>query len=385
MGSAPIVDWAILKIAQRCNINCDYCYVYNRGDDGWRARPAVMLESVVEAFTARVFRHSNTFSLKEFHVEFHGGEPLLVGRKRFESICETIRTGAGVPIRFHMQTNGILLDRDWLELLDRFDVSFGISLDGPPGLHDRHRVDHKGRGTAYRLLRTLHDLSSDVRFHRLFGGALCVVSEPLPHGGDLLDWFVSNGVLDLDFLLPDGNHVNPPTPGFTPEPYTQFWLQVYDRWSSYGDQAPRIRTLRTFLRGLVGERSTIDAHGGDLRTMLVVETDGSIGISDVGRICEPLNADIHSVMVDELCAHQERADLATLQTPAQVCTRCQWFSVCGGGYLPHRFNGKDFASPSIYCGVWDGLLTRMNDDMQGELDRIRYDARLPPACATAGA
>ncbi len=32
--------------------------------------------------------------------------------------------------------------------------------------------------------------------------------------------------------------------------------------------------MRTLLRGLVGEKSGMDAHGGDLRTMLVVETDG---------------------------------------------------------------------------------------------------------------
>ncbi len=25
------LDWVILKIAQRCNLDCTYCYVYNRG------------------------------------------------------------------------------------------------------------------------------------------------------------------------------------------------------------------------------------------------------------------------------------------------------------------------------------------------------------------
>ncbi len=30
-SSAGVLDWVILKIAQRCNLDCTYCYVYNRG------------------------------------------------------------------------------------------------------------------------------------------------------------------------------------------------------------------------------------------------------------------------------------------------------------------------------------------------------------------
>lgn len=198
-----------------------------------------------------------------------------------------------------------------------------------------------------------------------------MVSEPLPHGGAILEWFVENGVRDIDFLMPDGNHVNPPSDRFDPEPFARFWMEVYERWCAYGATAPKVRTLRTLLRGLVGERSTLDAHGGDLRSMMVVETDGSIGISDVGRICKPLNVDVHSILRHEIRAHQERADLARIQEPAPTCMACRWFGACGGGYLPHRFNGTDFASPSIYCVVWEKLLTRMDGDVRTELREAR--------------
>ena len=27
---------AVIKVTERCNINCDYCYVYHKGNDDFR-------------------------------------------------------------------------------------------------------------------------------------------------------------------------------------------------------------------------------------------------------------------------------------------------------------------------------------------------------------
>ena len=31
------IDTVLLKVASRCNLDCSYCYVYNMGDEAWRA------------------------------------------------------------------------------------------------------------------------------------------------------------------------------------------------------------------------------------------------------------------------------------------------------------------------------------------------------------
>ena len=41
---APPLAWIVLKIVQPCNLNCTYCYVYNRGNDSWKSRPATRPE-----------------------------------------------------------------------------------------------------------------------------------------------------------------------------------------------------------------------------------------------------------------------------------------------------------------------------------------------------
>ncbi len=54
---SPLVEF-VLKIESRCNLNCDYCYVYNMGDESWRDQPSSMSLDVVDqlASGATTFR-----------------------------------------------------------------------------------------------------------------------------------------------------------------------------------------------------------------------------------------------------------------------------------------------------------------------------------------
>src|SRR4051812_37419704 len=152
-GSASPLAWVVLKIAQRCNLNCTYCYVYNRGDDSWKSRPAIVSNAVVEMLGTRIAEQSSTYGLDKFVVEFHGGEPLLLGKRRFDDLAVRLRrASAGVQLVYKLQTNGLLMDEDWLEVFARHQVSFGISLDGPPVLADRFRVMRRGGGGSTSLL-----------------------------------------------------------------------------------------------------------------------------------------------------------------------------------------------------------------------------------------
>src|SRR5271167_245716 len=47
----------VFKVASRCNLNCAYCYVYNKGDDSWRSRPAFMSDAVLGHTIDRIRGH----------------------------------------------------------------------------------------------------------------------------------------------------------------------------------------------------------------------------------------------------------------------------------------------------------------------------------------
>src|SRR5438445_10057899 len=52
----PITE-LVLKVHQRCNLACDYCYVYTGADQSWRDRPAAMSDVTRRAALDRLARH----------------------------------------------------------------------------------------------------------------------------------------------------------------------------------------------------------------------------------------------------------------------------------------------------------------------------------------
>ena len=376
LTDATVLDWVVLKVVQRCNLNCDYCYVYNRGDDSWKSRAPVVSQLVIETLADRIREHCATHDLKRFVVELHGGEPLLLGKARMQRLIDTLRARAKpVDLRFLLQTNGLLLDSEWLALFDKNDVSFGMSLDGPPEVNDRHRVFANGSASTRRLLEVVRGLRAEgPLFDRLLGGVLAVI-DPAANGGDLVRWFASEGFRSFEFLLPDGTYRNYP-PGWTgAAPYRRFLIEAFGAWYSMGRDAPRIRLFEMMMLGLMGQPTTLDALGGDIRKLCVIESDGSIGISDVVRICGRDYAyDRLNIFEHGLDVHAAYHSLDRIQRACDQCQACPAFKACGGGYLPHRHDGVSFDNPSIYCEALYGLSRRMLEELQAGLpaSAIRY-------------
>lgn len=376
-----VLKQVILKVAQRCNLDCTYCYVYNRGDDSWKTRPALISERVVRRLAERIREHCTAYDVRCFTVELHGGEPLLMGKRRMRRLLEILSETAGVELRFTLQTNGVLLDVEWVELFAEYAVSFGISLDGPPELADRRRLVRKdGSGSTQRVIDNIRRLTAATpHFTALFGGCLCVV-DPDSDGAALVDWFAGEGIEAFDFLLPDGNRANPPEGWTGSQPYRRFLLSAFDRWYAMGERAPRIRKFEQMLTGLMGGRVVLDALGGALEQLCVVESDGSIGVSDVARLCGgDFSTDVMTIFDHPLDAHAEGYKLAALQTVSRQCAGCPHLRACGGGYLPHRFDGEGFDNPSLYCEALFAVSERMTGHLRRDLPAEMW--RAAPAAA----
>ena len=67
----------ILKLHSRCNLACDYCYMYEMADQSWRRMPRRMSKAVIDRTAVRVAEHVDAHGLTRAEVILHGGEPLL--------------------------------------------------------------------------------------------------------------------------------------------------------------------------------------------------------------------------------------------------------------------------------------------------------------------
>jgi uncharacterized protein len=346
----------ILKVAARCNLNCTYCYVFNKGDSTWKQRPPIMSDTAFTATLERIRRHCLFAGQKSVKVLFHGGEPTLVGTQRFDSWCEEARKTLEdvAEVRFSLQTNGTLLNDEWAKVLLKHNVFIGISMDGPKRIHDRFRVDHKGQGSYERVERGL----SVLREAKIPFGILTVIPFGAADPVSIHRHFVSLGTKSVGYLLPDFTHdtIAPIRQRYGLTPCADFLIPIFDEWWFNGTPDFDIREFREIARLIMGGRHTIDFLGNDPAHYVVVETDGEIEGLDCLRVCEEgmtktglnvMDADFRDI--ERASAFHARAMFEGKELP-QACRSCPERDICGGGYLPHRYSrDRGFDNPSVWC------------------------------------
>jgi uncharacterized protein len=372
LAQVPIVNF-IVKVVSQCNLNCRYCYMYNKGDDSYRFQPHRMSAEVVRFALSRVASYCLEENLTETTFIFHGGEPLLAGMDFFRRFVREAAEILGLQIKpnYVLETNGTLLASEWLDMFRELGISFGISLDGPEATNDRSRVNHAGDGSYESVRRALDVVVADRRLDKLFGGVLTVIdlsADPL----DIYHHWREIGIRRCDFLLPDGTYDNPP-PGISiagcETPYADWLINIFDEWFHNEDTTLSIRLFEEIIGLLFESGAGNDAIGGGRNGLLVIETDGGIEPVDVLKICGPaftkldlnvLRNEIHDVYSFPLVNlyHQGASGIC------ETCRRCPVVNVCGGGYLPHRYSlSNGFANPSVYCRDLMKLITHVRNQV----------------------
>ena len=347
----------IFKIASRCNINCSYCFVYNKADQKWKDQPSLMAPETAKAAATNIRRHCEAFKKSDAEIIFHGGEPLLGGVRHLEKLVREVRSAfaeSDIHVRLGMQTNGLLLSPDIIRFLAKESIQIGISIDGPPHLNDKWRVDHRGEGTGARLHARLIDLVTS-EFKHILSGFLIVVdldSDP----SEILDYVAQFSPRGIDFLLPYDNHDIYPRGkiSFSDHSYGRWLTRAFDYWY---ERYPEIR-LKEFdgiLRMLFGGSSGVESIGLGAVDLIVVETNGDIEAVDSlkaafnGATSLGLNIFKNEFVeaAKNIAVRQRHLGAEAL---CGACQDCSIVTICGGGYLPNRYSAtKGFNNPSVYC------------------------------------
>jgi len=374
--SSPLREF-VFKLASRCNMACDYCYVYTGPDQTWRQRPRRMSPATIDAAAMRIGQHALAHRLDDVLVALHGGEPLLAGPETVEHVITAVRDAmpSGTRADLVLQTNGVLLDGGFLELLARYRVRIGVSLDGNRQATDRHRYRADGRTSYPEVVQALRLLNSEP-YRPLFAGVLCTIdleNDPIETYRALLEFEPPT----MDFLLPHANWSRPPPgrPDLGATPYADWLIAVFDEWYDDPGSATSIRFFDEIIHLMLGGRPGTEALGGGVLGFAVIETDGSIEGPDSlksayhGAAATGLSVAAHSF--DNALEHPmivaSRLGQEALST---TCRSCPVVSVCGGGQFAHRYRaGAGFVNPSVYCAdlrrVIEHVGGRVHQDLMG--------------------
>src|SRR5690606_6399894 len=80
----------ILKVAERCNIACRYCYFFFGGDESYKDNPAYIANETIADFAAFIKDAVDVYGIERLRLIIHGGEPLMIKKSRMENLLESI-------------------------------------------------------------------------------------------------------------------------------------------------------------------------------------------------------------------------------------------------------------------------------------------------------
>jgi sulfatase maturation enzyme AslB (radical SAM superfamily) len=362
------LNTVILKAAAPCNLDCSYCYEYNRGDESWRSKPKRLGVNTAQKVGKRIAEYCQAHGIGEFHVNLHGGEPLLLGASGLRVMFDTlIAATPGVRLRLGVQTNATLISPEILDVLERYSVAVGVSIDGGRD-HNRWRVGHGGAPAYDRIIKGL-DLLRQRR--RIFSGLQAVV-DLSNNPEEVLDALSAFDPPAIDLLPPFGNHDNPPFGGPGRASLGDWLIRAFDYWMDSRElQAIRIRYLEDALVAVLCGESRSDWFGLRPPGYVVVATDGEFEGLDTlkvaGEVGRTTGLTVWSAKLDRVLQHDvmemRMRGVAGLCGECQACPIVRW---CGGGYLPTRFGrSRGFDNPSYFCDDMKQFFTHIGGWLSG--------------------
>ena len=381
----PFVEFA-LKFHGRCNLACDYCYMYEMADQSWRTKPVAMSREIVDQIAVRLSEHLSAHAdeVTTASVRLHGGEALLAGADRFAHAARAFRAASPstVDLRVVTTTNGVLLDdQELLRVFRQHRIGVTVSLDGDRTAQDRHRRYANGRGSHDLVMRGIEALNRPA-YADLFEMVLCTVdldNDPLATYEALL----ATGAPAIDFLLPLGNWASPP-PGWTAADggtaYADWLIQIFDRWYATSPVPSGIRLFENIMAMALGGQSHSEAVGLTPFQLLVIESDGTIELGDALKSAyagAPFTGlDVFRNTFDDarllpgVVARQR--GLAAL---SPTCLDCPIQVICGAGEFSQRYRpGTGFLNPSVYCADLAKLICHIRDRVLIDVSRLEQNA-----------
>lgn len=307
----------------------------------------------VEAFLQKLQYHIEKYQLRNFSISFHGGEPTLFPKQRFKDLCERlIQIGKGTrcQIKLAMQTNALLIDDEWLQLLKTYRVVLGISIDGNQHLHDKYRIDHKGRGTYQKTIAAINRIrNAGINIY-----ILSVVNNEISPK-ELLNHFVEGLQLkNFDLLLPHLHHEH------EPHSLINYLRQMYDLYiNEYVDKDVNIRLFDDLMSQSIGGGSRVQGYG--FISTVTLLTDGKLEATDDLRMIDGLTPsninikshDLQQVTEDPLWQEIYNSSI-NLASP---CNQCEFKQACGGGQMVSRWSKENrFNNVSFYCEDYKALI-----------------------------
>lgn len=356
-------------IGPLCNLDCSYCFYLEKEALFPRNEPFKMPEDILEEYIRQYISQQD---VPEVSFAWQGGEPTLLGVDYFRRVVALQqRHAGGKKIQNAFQTNGTLLDDEWCAFLAENHFLVGLSLDGPPKLHDALRVDKRGSGTYEKVIRGLRllkkhgaEFNTLTTVNRINGAKPLEVYRFLRETGSGFLQFIpiverlpdaEARALGLDLAAPpradEEGTVRLPVTDWSVEPrqYGNFLCAIFDEWVRHDVGRTFVQLFDVTLGNWMGMKSALCYFSETCGTALAMEHNGDVYSCDHYvypnfRLGNILNKSLGAMVGSEF---QKQFGQAKKDTLPAYCQSCDVRHLCHGECPKHRFLRTPDGEPGL--------------------------------------
>lgn len=312
-----------------CNLACRYCF-YLPKKALYPGKQTRMDDAVLESFTKQYIEAQH---VAEVTFGWQGGEPLLMGLDFFKKAMafQEKYKKPGITVSNTLQTNGTLLDDAWGKFLHDNKFLVGISIDGPPAIHDVCRTDKTGNPSFKKVRHGVNVLKQ----HHVDFNVLCCVhaaneAHPLEVYTYLRDVIKTEFIQFIPVVEREGQGVSKRS--VSSAGWGKFLIGVFDEWVRHDVGRMFVQTFDAMLAAWMCMPPAVCVHASTCGGAMAIEHNGDVYACD--HYVDP--AHFRGNIMDaglQACvarAEQERFGRDKKDKLPRHCIDCEYLFACNG-------------------------------------------------------
>ncbi len=314
-----------------CNMRCKYCFYADVANNREIKSCGIMTNEIRELLLKRVEEEFDDGDSVRFI--FQGGEPTLAGLPYFREFIHTVQGWKkDIKVSYALQTNGILLDREWCSFLKENHFLVGVSLDILPECHDAVRLDAQGMDTYKRVLSGINLLEK----HGVEYNVLCTLTNQIAR----FPQKVWNKLLELSIkyvqftpCLGELDDSISSSYELSPRRFASFYIQLFRLWYDAYRQGRyiSIKLFEDIVNLIVLGRPTSCGMNGICQPQFVVEADASVYPCDFYCLDQYKLGNLKKHSIAQLLnSDGVQKFMSRPHIQPQLCNGCRYISFCGG-------------------------------------------------------
>ncbi len=348
----------IVKPTNRCNLACKYCYAESGEGE-------MMSYETLENMISKLQR---TYDGIEYI--WHGGEPLLMGIDFYEKVIEIEKRekSSNQWIINTVQTNGTLMNQEWIDFFKKNDFTIGLSLDGPEEVNNLTRIYPDGSGTFRCIMNSIELMKkNDMRF-----GAICILTgKNIDSIEEIYSFFKQENIgVKFNPVYLDGRANKHKDLELSPKKYGLELIKLFNRWF-LEDEFVSVSQFEDFV-SMILSNSPVGCSFHDTCQDTFVSVDDKGDVYPCGRFAGNKEFKYGNINVDSLenlMEHNPKRN-SFIDRNVYECKDCEFFDKCHSG-CPHNAYSTygDINKKDQFCHAYKMLLKHIDNVITEELDK----------------